>query len=137
MIAVEQIDDRDASGLGIIPASAPVRRADEIGLLTVGLGDPFVVPARRDDTAMAPERVAKHGPVNDALRSRIEGRRQLFQRLVPPIGNEPPSALLANGVRNGCGRHATPGGTSWPGCGNAKQTAGQLRAARTASAGSG
>jgi hypothetical protein len=53
MIAVEQIDDRDASGLGIIPASAPVRRADEIGLLTVGPGDPFVVAARRDDIALA------------------------------------------------------------------------------------
>ena len=40
---------------------------------------------------MAPERVAEHGPVNDGLGAGVEACRQLFQRLVPPIGNEPPA----------------------------------------------
>jgi len=40
---------------------------------------------------MAPERVAEHGPVNDGLGAGVEACRQLFQRLVRPVGNEPPA----------------------------------------------
>ena len=70
-------------------STLPSRSADEIGLFAVGLGAPFTVAARRDDTAMTLERVAKHRFIFDAFRSSVEGRRQLLQRLLPPIGNEP------------------------------------------------
>jgi len=41
-------------------------------ILALRLGYPFVIAARRDDAPVALERVAKHGLVDDALRSSIE-----------------------------------------------------------------
>jgi hypothetical protein len=40
---------------------------------------------------MTLESVTEHGLVGDVLRSRVEARRHFFQRLFPPIGNEPPA----------------------------------------------
>jgi hypothetical protein len=45
----------------------------------------------RGDAPMPFKGVPKHGFVDNALRSRVERRRQLLQGLFPPIGNEPPA----------------------------------------------
>jgi hypothetical protein len=51
----------------------------------------LILALRRDDAPVALERVAKHGLVDDALRSSIEGSRQLLHRLFQPVGDEAPA----------------------------------------------
>jgi hypothetical protein len=60
-------------------------------ILAFRLGYPFAIAAGRDDAPVAFERVAEHGLVDDALRSSVEGSRQLLHRLFQPIGDEAPA----------------------------------------------
>src|ERR1700730_10440380 len=66
-------------------------RADIVRLLAVEPRDSLIIAVRRHDAPAAPERVAKHGFAGNALRWRVEGRRQLFQGLFPPVRNETPA----------------------------------------------
>jgi hypothetical protein len=50
--------------------------------------DSLVIAARRNDAAMALERVPERGLVSDAFGLRIESREQLPHGLLPPVWNE-------------------------------------------------
>jgi hypothetical protein len=59
--------------------------------VAIGPRRPLVIPARRCDAPIPVEGIAEHRLVGDALGTRIEHRRQIFQGLSPPIGNRTPA----------------------------------------------
>jgi len=61
------------------PNGPPSAALMKIGLLTVGSIELFVIARCPYDARMALERIPEHQLVGDALRSRVEGRRQLLQ----------------------------------------------------------
>src|SRR5262249_14904978 len=85
------------ASLGILPPvpkarktqHAAIRGADEIEMLAVWHFHPLVIAARRDDAAVALERIAEHRLTGDALDARVEARRQLLQRLFHQYGMRP------------------------------------------------
>src|SRR5262249_22830467 len=87
------------AGLWVLPSvietseaeHAPVRSHDVIGLPAVWPLEPFVIATCRDHAPIALEGVAEHRLVGDALRTCVEARRQLLQRLFPPPWNEAPA----------------------------------------------
>ena len=76
------------AGLGVLPPVPQARetqhpavhRTDETGLLAVGPCDPFIVAARRDDAAMALERVTKYG----TYRRRSSSARRRSRAIASP-----------------------------------------------------